>query len=197
MRQKSPSERKNSRQWEFHSLPTREILREIFDYDHERGCLIWKPRPRSHFRSDRAMAVCNGTFAGRVAGHQSARGYWVLMLDGKRYGAHRLIWAWHHGDLPAGQVVDHIDGDPSNNKIENIRAGSYSLNSRNQKLSRRNTSGMPGVRRTSNGKAWLAMVGLNREYHYLGIYKQFDDAARVVADFRAAHGFTERHGRAA
>ena len=87
------------------ALPTQERLRELFDY--RNGELIWlKPSGR------RAKP-------GQVAGARDKCGYRVVGVDGRLYKGHRLIWVWHHGNDP-GRYVDHLDGDPRNNRIENL-----------------------------------------------------------------------------
>lgn len=104
--------------------PTQERLRELFDYD-SRGVLVRKvSRP--------------GVRVGDIAGCEGSRGYWQVMVDGRSYTLHRLIWIWHHGDIPDGRVIDHIDGDKLNNQIENLRPLSNRDNSRRETSTKRN-----------------------------------------------------------
>jgi len=97
-------------------------LEERFDYNPDTGELIHK----------------RGRFKGKVAGtpveaNGGAR-YLTLGRDGKAYSmlAHRIIWALHHGEFaPEDKVIDHIDGDPDNNKINNLRVVTHADNMKN------------------------------------------------------------------
>ena len=69
----------------------------------------------------------NGEFigkAGKNKGHISSSGYYVVscQADGKNYTCliHRLVWTWNNGAIPDGYVVHHLDGDRTNNRIENL-----------------------------------------------------------------------------
>lgn len=57
-------------------------------------------------------------------------GYKQIRLGGRLYLNHRIIYFLHTGEWPLG-VVDHIDGDPSNNKVENLRSTTQRKNSHN------------------------------------------------------------------
>ncbi len=56
-----------------------------------------------------------------------------LYCDGKtkNYSVHRFIWECFNGPIPDGLEVDHIDGDPKNNKLENLRLGTHKANCNN------------------------------------------------------------------
>lgn len=87
----------------------------------------------------------------RVQGTLGNRGYWQVRLLGERFVQHRIIWELHFGPIPEGMVIDHIDRDKSNNRIENLRCTSQSSNMTNQ--SQRNSSGYKGVyQNQSSGK---------------------------------------------
>lgn len=81
-----------------------------------------------------------------VAGHLTAStGYWSVKYKRKPYHLHRVVWELHHGPIPKGMVVDHIDCDKKNNSITNLRLASSSDNSCNRRLSSRNTTGVKGL----------------------------------------------------
>lgn len=112
-------------------LPSLDILKESFDYNQDTGELFWKTRPRSHFSSLRGHSVFNATFAGKVAGHAHTRNFYIeVRLMKKLYKAHRVIWKMVTGEDPK-DMIDHIDGDPSNNRFENLRICTNQENSRN------------------------------------------------------------------
>lgn len=58
---------------------------------------------------------------------------WQLMLNGKSYLVHRIVYTLVHGEIPDDCVIDHVDRNPFNNKIENLRVASYSDNRKNSK----------------------------------------------------------------
>lgn len=69
--------------------------------------------------------------ANQVSGTKHNEGYYTISIKGKLYKAHRLVWELHNGPIPEGRVIDHIDRDKSNNKIENLRCVSRSENRKN------------------------------------------------------------------
>jgi len=77
------------------------------------------------------------------AGTVNDTGRRQININGKIYKEHRLIFLWHHGFLP--HEIDHIDGDPLNNHIENLRAATHSQNGANIKRRTDNMSGEKGV----------------------------------------------------
>jgi hypothetical protein len=134
---------------------SKDRVRELFDY--QDGNLIRKVSIQSRSR------------LGEKAGANSTRGVVIVSVDYKRYKAHRLIWLWHHGSLPP--VIDHIDGDPTNNRIENLRPATHATNMRNSKKPRTNTSGFKGVRFHKQRQKWTAQISVNNRSLYLGIYE--------------------------
>ena len=72
-----------------------------------------------------------GRRAGAVAGTLNDRGYWVVQMQGKKMQVHRIIWEMLNGPIPDGKVIDHINQNPSDNRIENLRLASISDNNCN------------------------------------------------------------------
>ncbi len=126
-------------------LPSQAYLAECFDYDPATGILTWRERPWTHFADSTKAKRFNTKFAGRrvsVASRNST-GHFKISLDGKARYCHRVIWKLVKGVDP--ECVDHIDGDPLNNRITNLRDVPKRLNHRNTKLNKNNTSGWKGV----------------------------------------------------
>ena len=111
---------------------TQERVRELFDYDVETGNLIRKTNASSRAR------------IGDVAGCEDGRGYLFTGISGKYYKNHRIVWLWHNGYLPEGEI-DHINRNKIDNRIENLREASSVCQRRNQNLRKDNKSGVKGV----------------------------------------------------
>jgi hypothetical protein len=131
-------------------INTEKLLAYAIDnYRYENGNLYWiKPGAKRT--------------VGSVAGTKGdPRGYVRLSIhiDGKHHRvlAHRAIFLMHHGYLP--HEIDHIDGNPLNNRIENLREVTKSENLSNTKIYRNNTSGTKGVSPCKTG--WIVAVSKN------------------------------------
>ena len=126
----------------------------------------------------RLIRVSNGRFADSVI---SAQGYRTVSLQGKRYLAHRVVWALFNGAWPEkGKVVDHRDTNSLNNRVGNLRVVSYGVNLRNLKGSKKRPSGicLPlGV--VLHGPSFRAQIRINRKYYNLGSYSTPEQAHAV------------------
>ncbi len=107
----------------------------------------------------------NGSRAGRTRGHAD------VLVNGRRFKVHRIIWEMHNGPIGDGLVIDHIDGDPCNNRIANLRACTPKENSRNSRTSSANTSGWKGVFFLKKKKKYSAYITVNRKRIHLGYHK--------------------------
>ena len=133
-----------------------------------------------------------------------------ISVKGFVYPIYRVIWMLNYGEIPAGYVVDHIDGDVSNNRISNLRIVTYQTNTRNRAKPRTNTSGVVGVyllHYNSEPNRWCASwVDANnkRQRVYFQVSKYGNEEAfRLACEYRAQKirelneqgaGYTERHG---
>lgn len=116
---------------------------------------------------------------GRQVGHESGRGYLMMHLLGHSIPVHRLVWLWHHGELPAS-MLDHINGDRKDNRIENLRLVTAAQNVWN----RVRKKGGLGTGVSSNGHGgFVARLQPNgsRKKLYLGTYKTPEEAAAAYA----------------
>ena len=156
-----------------------EYLNETFRYSD--GRLFWKERPIHHFKTEWAQKVFNSRQANTEAG-TILHGYRQVGFSFGKIGAHRIIFVMHHGFAP--EEVDHIDGDPGNNLVSNLRAANHALNMINVKTNSRNTSGVKGVSLHKTTKKWFANIRHNGKLKHLGTFSDIDSAkaARKLAE---------------
>jgi hypothetical protein len=120
--------------------------------------------------------------AGTVAGGPDASGHIRIRIDGRLYSAHRLAFLTMTGRWPENDV-DHIDGNPADNRWCNLRPATHAENARNQRTRTDNTSGVPGVGWHAASGKWQARIKVNGRFIHLGLFVELEDA---VAARRAA-----------
>jgi hypothetical protein len=141
-------------------------LRAILHYDPETGEFRWRKR-----MSPRAPA-------GHIAGTLTRDGYRVIAINGRNYRAHRLAWLYVTGEWRT-ETIDHRDGDPSNNRWNNLRRATRSQNCANRGLPRNNSCGLKGV--SWDGWSWRATVHKEGRRHYLGSFSTPEAAHAAYA----------------
>lgn len=148
-------------------LPDIKTLNQLFEL--RDGVLYWKARP--------AISITVGAPAGSV----SNRGYLRTGFGGKIYLNHRLIFLMHHGWCPA--AIDHIDGNPLNNRPDNLRPATKSQNACNTGVSAANTSGHKGARLDKRNGRWYAQIKRHGRNMHLGYFDTPEEAvlARTMA----------------
>ena len=152
---------------------TAEDLRLILSYDPYTGELRWL---RSKFKAR----------VGQVAGCVWSSGYRVININGHQYLAHRLAWLYVHGVWPH-RNIDHRDGVRSNNRIANLRMATEGENAQNQRVAHpRNRGGVLGVSWCADRQSWRAMLMVNGKNHYLGRFREQEDAKQAYLAAKAA-----------
>jgi hypothetical protein len=118
--------------------------------------------------------------------------YVTIKVDAKRYLAHRLAWLYVHGEWPS-RHLDHIDGDPSNNRIANLRDVSRSINMQNQLRARGDSlTGLLGVCKDTRKPWFYARITVHGKQINLGCFRTADAAheAYLTAKRRLHEGCT-------
>ena len=140
-------------------------LHELFKYDS--GKLIWKVnRGRVHAGDEAGAIIPNGRL--------------YVQVDGKKMLVHRVIWMLHYGNCP--EFLDHIDGNPLNNKIENLRPATKQQNAMNRKIRCNNSTGFKGIYQLPS-KKFAASICVDGKNSYLGVFEtpELAQAAYIVA----------------
>jgi len=153
------------------------LFKEWFSYAD--GKLVWQ---KAHKTKPDMVGKIAGSFNGR---------YYQVHLKHKAYQVSRVIFALHHGYLP--KVVDHIDGNPKNNNIDNLRAATSQQNNWNRLLSKRNKTGIKNVYATKTG--YKVGLEINSKEMHFGYFDDLELAELVAIEARNKyHGNFANHG---
>lgn len=159
-------------------LTQQEIL-DFFEY--KDGALYWRKAPNRRIH------------AGSRAGTISTLGYVAIMVNKKRYQAHRLIFLYHYGWLP--EFIDHVDLDRKNNDIKNLRAATRMQNNQNTPVRCDSTSGVKNVAWVDRLNKWLVKIRINNKPTHIGVFDDLELASFVASEHRDYyHGEFARHG---
>lgn len=174
---------------------TPEILREFLRYDAETGKLFWRERDQKWFPNFRMCRVWNGQHAGREAFTTNTHrgGYLTGSVFNRPLSAHRVAWAIQTGAWPSAHI-DHINGDPADNRICNLRAATNDENRRNMARPRNNASGVAGVSWDKAREKWAAQIGQQRK-RFLGRFDHKQDAIAARKKAEGEIGYHANHGR--
>lgn len=117
--------------------------------------------------------------AGSVIGTKDKDGYVVARFRGKQWKLHHMVWLYHYGYKPT--MIDHINRDPSDNRIENLREANKSINAFNTDKPSNNTSGYKGVSWDAKRNKWHAYIGVKKAgaekaRKHLGYHEIIEDA---------------------
>lgn len=172
-----------------------EKMREGFlsrlDYDPETGDLKWRATGKKDWDTRHA-----GNIAGVIArDHKSTTGihYRRIIVEGlcKSMMAHRVIFLMVVGVWP--EVIDHINGDGTDNRWSNLRSVSHTQNCRNAQVQARNSLGIPGV--YLEGQKFKVVVKKDKKAKTLGRFSSIFEAACARKSFELNNGYHLNHGR--
>ena len=150
-------------------------------YEPATGVFTWRYRVG-------VRATWNTRFAGKQAGALNGSGHRQIPINGKNLSANRIAWFMAYGIWPS-KHIDHVNGNPDDNRLQNLREATNAENGWNSKLSVRNKSGFKGVSfYPTNGK-YQATICANGKQRRIGFYDTFEEAcAARASEARLVHG---------
>lgn len=152
---------------------------ELFDY--KDGNLYWR------------KSLSNRTKIGAKVGCRDKHLYTRVGINGKLYWLHRLIFLYHHNFMPPH--VDHINMDPTDNRVENLRAATKSQNMHNMRKRADNKSGSKNVNWASKLNKWLVRMRIDGKNTHIGVFDDLELAKFVASEYRDKyHGEFANHG---
>jgi hypothetical protein len=148
------------------AILTYELANSLLDYNPDTGTILWKVNIGSARIGDILRA-------------NSSNGYSRVGVNKHTYYTHRLAWLLYYKEWPT-KLVDHIDGNKTNNSISNLRLALPSQNTYNATLSNKNTSGYKGVSKVSNSTKYMARIkDLDGKTKYLGLFLTPEEASEA------------------
>lgn len=144
---------------------TQELLKSKLNYDSCTGIFTWRETRTGTARK------------GSIAGTRYLGGYIYIQVNSKRYLAHRIAWMYTHGAFPP-DGLDHIDGNPANNAISNLRPATQRQNTQNQRIPQtHNTTGFLGVSLNKLSGKFRSLIRINGKLKHLGYFKTAEEAS--------------------
>jgi hypothetical protein len=164
-----------------------EVVRRWFAYDPCTGVVSWTKKPNRNIR------------VGAAAGFRwtdGANTYIRITAEGRQVFAHTVAFILMTGDAPLG-VIDHQNGDGTDNSWANLRDVTHTENLRNQRRNARNTSGTMGVDFHKASHRWRARIIVNQQERHLGLFRTKELAVIARKSAEESFGFHPNHGRTA
>jgi hypothetical protein len=163
----------------FIETPDREVLLEKFSYNPDTGIMIRNT-------------------TGKQVGTLRPDGRLCMAVNKRLYLFHRVAWKIVYG-TDADNEIDHINCNPQDNRISNLRISDPVSNKRNLRRRKNNKSGYNGIYKCNKTNKWHAQIRnkldpLKRQNISLGYYPNIEDAikARKIAELK--YGYDINHG---
>ena len=155
----------------------------MLSYSPDNGNLVWRERPANMFRDPKQANAWNGRFAGKHAGRLHPKGYIHIGVAHKVYQAHHLAWAIYYGEhVPSGMQIDHINCDPADNRISNLRLATSAQNKCNRRAQKNKTSQYKGVSFVKSSGRWAAYIKWDGNQKNLGTFSTEEEAYAAYCD---------------
>jgi len=161
-------------------------LKTIMQYFPDTGEFFW-------LKNQNSNSIKIGDKVGFIKKTGSGSIYISTSIHQKEYRLHRLAWLYMTGQFPKN-VIDHINGNGTDNRWSNLRDVTHKENNRNMKLYDTNTSGITGVCFCNRSKKWIARIMVDYKQVCLGCFGSIFDAVCARKNAERLYGFHKNHG---
>lgn len=156
------------------SIEDAKKIKECLQYEPETGLLYWKkkPNPKSPIR------------VGQRAGSKGSKGYRRVFLCDREFQVHQVVWFFETDEWPT--LIDHVNGNRSDNRFGNLRIADDQQNSQNRQP--QGSSSLKGVYRTiSKRSPFKASIYYGGASHHLGYFATEMEAAKAYDSAAKKH----------
>lgn len=152
------------------------IIRECISNEPESGILWWAKKPKRNIIENTRVK----TFI--------RRGYEYTTILGVFIRVHRIIWLIHNGSWPLLNI-DHINGNPLDNRLSNLRDVSQKINAQNVRRMKNNPHGLMGVtiKKGRIKRPWRAQIRVDGRFVFLGAFKTKEEAYSAYIAAKKIH----------
>lgn len=159
---------------------TQKELQRVLHYDPSTGIFIW--------RANTSTRNLIGNQAGRISATKHGHRYVNISIHTRSYGAHRLAWLYVHGYWPP-HLIDHIDRDGTNNRIDNLRLATRSQNTVNTLSGKNSWSGLRGVGKNVGSaiNPYYAKINVSGKLLWLGVFSTAEAAHKAYLKAAIEH----------
>lgn len=156
-----------------------EKLKEVLFFDEEKGTFFWRKR------------LSNRAIEGTVAGSPDSKGTIRIQVFGEKYAMHRLAYMFTKGEIPDGYHIDHINGDPNDNRPCNLRLATPAQNQQNfRHAMSSNKTGLLGVAFKKSTGRYSAQIKIGGKAKHLGYFDDPEEAHKTYVEAkRKLHEF--------
>lgn len=153
---------------------TQKRLQQLLEYDPATG--IFKKRMTTH---ENTLPI------GSEVGWKNGNGYLRAAIDGHKYFLHRLAWLYVYGEMP--DQIDHINRNPIDNRICNLRLANFCENNSNRgpRRSPSKSSIFKGIYFEAITNQWRMEIKFAGK-HFRARFHNETDAA-ITYNYHAAH----------
>ena len=150
--------------------PTLNRVKELFDYDPNTGILV------------RKITTSSNALAGSVVGWKNDEGYLSVRVDRTPWKVHQIAWLYVHEVWPSG-VIDHINRDKTDNRIDNLRDTTVQVNNLNKGTRKDSKTGVPNVTWRERDRRFYVACKRNGKQNYGGCFKSLEEAQKFAETF--------------
>lgn len=169
-------------------------VKKAVSYNPETGLFYWLHRTADLCNGSQSEANrFNAKHSGKQALTAKSHGYRRASVLGRVVNAHQVAFAISHGFIP--EVIDHINGEKSDNRLSNLRAATVALNNKNAPRRRDNTSGVTGVGFDLRNNRWVAYINRAGKFSRVGRFATFEAAVEARKLAEKKEGYHANHGR--